>query len=111
MVGQCAYYPAYSSRCGLSATNGEFCENHAGNRCCVCQQQAFSECNHTGQFVCGARLCRQCEGWEDQAKPSGAWGFMNHSHRRKLACDAVRLDPRGKPIIRVPAGQSSEPTP
>ncbi len=78
----CPYHPAYSGRCNAPKGESGFCRHHAGKACTVCGEQALHECNHTGQFVCGAPLCAGCEGFVDSTKSSGSWGFMNHSHRR-----------------------------
>lgn len=77
----CPYYPAYSGRCNAIKGESGFCSRHNGKACSVCGEQATRECNHTGQFVCGAPLCPDCEGYVDSSKSGGAWGFMNHGHR------------------------------
>ena len=86
----CRYRPAYANGCGALAGESGFCANHVGKKCCVCGDQAANECNHTGQFVCGAPLCGDCEGWVDTSKAGGSWGFMNHSHRVKPAVQSAR---------------------
>ena len=80
----CGYRPAWEGAC-KAETDGGLCENHAGGECCSCGAEATNECNHTGQFICGYKLCDDCEGWGDFTKASGAWGFLTHSHRRKIA--------------------------
>ena len=79
----CKFDEAWRGRCGAKATEGDYCASHAQMKCCVCNRQATHDCDHTGQFVCGAPLCDNCEGHTDPSKPSGSWGFMNHSHRAK----------------------------
>lgn len=86
----CRYTPAYSNRCSALAGESGYCVHHVGKKCCVCGDQATRECNHTGQFVCGAPLCGDCEGWTDGTRPSGSWGFMNHTHRLKGAIQRAR---------------------
>ena len=81
-MSYCRYWPCWQSQCKMEC-EGEFCSTHAGKQCCVCGEQAAHECNHTGQFVCGAPLCDNCEGYTDTSKPSGSWGFMNHAHRKR----------------------------
>ena len=68
---------------GKATCEGSVCTQHAAVKCCVCGEQATHECDHTGQFVCGAPLCNNCEGHTDTSKPAGGWGFMNHTHRQK----------------------------
>ncbi len=82
MAETCNYSEAYRGRCGAPGTVGERCERHAAVTC-QCGAPATHECSYAGQFVCGRPLCDECEGWEDSSKSSGAWGFMNHLHRRK----------------------------
>lgn len=81
-MSYCRYYPCWQNQCKKEC-EGEFCAAHLGKKCSVCGEQASNECNHTGQFVCGTPLCDNCEGHTDTSKPSGGWGFMNHTHRRK----------------------------
>jgi hypothetical protein len=81
----CNYLPAYSmSYCKNPSVEGSvFCKEHMGKQCTSCNAQATHECSYCGQFVCGAPLCDNCEGYEEQGKPSGAWGFLNHKHKVK----------------------------
>jgi hypothetical protein len=80
---KCKFSEAWRGQCGAAAGESGYCEKHAAMTCSVCKAQATHDCAHTGQFVCGAPLCNDCEGHTDMSKPSGAWGFMNHTHRRK----------------------------
>ena len=81
-MSECKFNLACRGPC-KAACEGEVCSTHASIKCSVCGAQATSECDHIGQFVCGAPLCDSCEGHTDASKPAGGWGFMNHSHRRK----------------------------
>ena len=81
-MSRCCYAPAWQKPCNKPC-EGVVCEEHAKQRCCVCGAQAVHECDHAGQFVCGARLCADCEGFTDPGQPSGSWGFLNHGHRRR----------------------------
>ena len=86
----CPYYPAYSGKCnGIKGESG-FCVTHVNKKCGVCGEQAVTECNHTGQFVCGQPLCPDCEGFTDNKKSGGSWGFMNHQHRAKPTVQSER---------------------
>lgn len=80
---KCEFVRAYIGACGGPVHTGRFCAHHIGTKCAACGGQATNECCHTGQFVCGAPLCDGCEGFSDPDKPSGTWGFMNHSHRMR----------------------------
>ena len=96
---RCRYEISWVGRCSRSAAEGsDYCHDHAGKQCCVCGEQASHECNHTGQFVCGAPMCVNCEPSTDTSKASGSWGFMNHTHRRKIVAP-VRCEPTYDPGI------------
>lgn len=86
----CHYTPTYSGRCDAIAGESGFCKRHEGKTCTVCEAQATHECNHTGQFVCGAPLCDGCEGYVDSSKPGGSWGFLNHWHREIMRAQPPR---------------------
>lgn len=81
-MSYCRYDLAWRGPCKAEC-EGDICETHAKVKCCVCGEQATNECNHTGQFVCGATMCDNCEEFTDTSKPAGGWGFMNHIHRKK----------------------------
>ena len=81
-MGNCTFYLAWRGQCKATC-EGSVCTQHAAVKCCVCGEQATHECAHAGQFVCGAPLCKNCEGHTDTSKPAGGWGFMNHTHRQK----------------------------
>ena len=94
----CTYQPAYSSRCGRLSAKG-VCDAHSGRECAVCGDESTHQCSYAGQFVCGQELCVNCEGWNDDTKSSGNWGFMNHAHRRKLTAP---------PILKMTKGDLEE---
>lgn len=82
--GKCTFDRAWCGPCNRPVENGDrFCAEHASMKCVSCKAQATHDCDHAGQFVCGAPLCADCTGWFDLSKPSGAWGFMNHRHASK----------------------------
>lgn len=81
-MSKCTYSVAWRGHC-QAACDGDLCVEHLKRKCVSCGKQATNECNHTGQFVCGAPLCDSCEGRTDTSKPSGGWGFANHTHRSK----------------------------
>ena len=81
-MAQCKFDLAWRGPCKATC-EGSVCTQHAKVKCCVCGEQATRECDYTGQFVCGAPLCNNCEGHTDISKSAGSWGFMNHTHRQK----------------------------
>ncbi len=72
-VGPCQNKPTYYGRC----------DEHKDEKCCSCGRPATHTCDETGQFVCGAPLCKDCEhtifpeghnggvGFNEQALPEG----------------------------------------
>lgn len=90
-ASKCKYMLAWSGPCCADAEVGLRCARHSGIECANCGAPADRECSHTGQFVCGAPLCDQCEGFVDSTQPSGSWGFLNHSHRRKATTTPVSV--------------------
>lgn len=52
----CNHGQAYSDNCKVLVKDGQrFCQNHQ-QLCCVCGEPSTCECNHVGQFVCGATI-------------------------------------------------------
>jgi hypothetical protein len=80
---KCKFIKAWIGPCNALSTD-EFCTAHDGISCSSCGQQATQECDFAGQFVCGARLCDDCHGYNEPG-PSGSWGFIGHRHKRKEA--------------------------
>lgn len=79
----CKFDISWVGTCKNPATDTGFCEEHSKVKCSVDGKQATHDCDHTGQFVCGSPLCDGCEGYVEQDKPAGVWGFLNHKHRVK----------------------------
>lgn len=62
MMETCKFDIAWVGRCNKQPVAlGEMCEKHSGKKCTSCGAQATQECAETGQFVCGALLCDDCE--------------------------------------------------
>lgn len=57
--GLCYFTRAWIGRCKKPGT--PFCDDHGKQKCSSCGSQATQECSSTGQFVCGAPLCEECE--------------------------------------------------
>lgn len=61
-ITHCGFDEAWVGICKSTdiLDNGQ-CTKHQ-NLCCVCREQlATRSCSHTGQFVCGAPLCDDCD--------------------------------------------------
>lgn len=48
-------------QCKEQADESGFCATHKDKKCQSCAAQATHDCEETGQFVCGAPLCDECE--------------------------------------------------
>lgn len=54
----------------------EPCEQHKDKKCRSCGAPATHECGETGQFVCGALLCDECEHAITPEGTNGGIGFF-----------------------------------
>lgn len=57
----CKWSIAWRGRCNAQAVDQDLCVKHHGKTCHSCGAEATHECEETGQFVCGAPLCNECE--------------------------------------------------
>ena len=57
--GYCTFDLAWRGQCKATC-EGSVCTQHAAVKCRVCGEQATHECDHTGLFVCGVPLCKNC---------------------------------------------------
>lgn len=71
----CKYNKAWVGDCKKDVVDGGFCEEHKKKTCIVCGNQATHECSETGQFVCGAPLCDDCEHTTFEDGTNGGIGF------------------------------------
>lgn len=58
---RCEYIVSYVGRCKEMSDAVGFCDKHRDLRCVECKGKATCDCDHTGQFVCGAPLCDKCK--------------------------------------------------
>lgn len=76
----CGFSEAWVGRCKLPPLPGGCrCEKHEGWVCESCGAPATHTCDETFAFVCGARLCDNCE---HEIQPDGTNGFV-YKHCRK----------------------------
>jgi hypothetical protein len=75
---QCKFDKAWVGKCGKSADESDFCEEHKGTKCCSCGAQATHTCDETGQLVCGAPLCDDCTHNTHPQGHNGGVGFNAH---------------------------------
>lgn len=73
----CKFDIAWVGKC---KEEGEpFCAKHVEKVCSSCGAQATRECGETGQFVCGAPLCDDCEHTLAENGTNGGIGFYRVS--------------------------------
>lgn len=78
-MGQCKFIEAWMGQCKKEADESGFCEEHRKEKCVSCGAQATHECDETGQFVCGAPLCEDCEHTIAEDGTNGGVGFFQVS--------------------------------
>lgn len=57
----CKFQKAWIGQCDKPIFKDGMCEEHSKEVCISCGKPATHTCNETGQFVCGAPLCDNCE--------------------------------------------------
>lgn len=72
----CGFQKAWVGRCGKPVHENGMCEEHSKIKCVSCGAQATHECSETGQFVCGAPLCDDCEHTNATDGTNGNIGFF-----------------------------------
>jgi len=73
---ECKFEKAWIGKCASEVIEGsDFCKDHDGMKCCSCGQSATHDCYETGQFVCGAPLCDDCEHTTSEDGTNGGIGF------------------------------------
>jgi len=76
MSEQCKYHLAWIGRCKNLAIENIMCEEHKNEKCISCGKPATRQCSETGQFVCGAPLCDDCEHTTYPSGTNGGIGFF-----------------------------------
>lgn len=72
----CGFDKAWIGKCKtLVHKEGGKCEEHKYIKCCSCGAQATRKCDETGQFVCGAQLCDDCDHTIFEDGTNGGIGF------------------------------------
>jgi len=81
MENKCRYAEAWRGNCKEAADESGFCEKHKGIKCVSCGAQATHDCPETGQLVCGAPLCDDCEHTTYENGCNGGISFFEISKR------------------------------
>ena len=79
MSNQCKWVEAWIGQCQKEADESGFCNIHKNIHCTSCGQQATHNCEETGQFVCGASLCDDCQHSIFPDGTNGGVGFNQQS--------------------------------
>jgi len=76
IMDKCKFNQAWIGECGKPTVDGsEYCKEHKDEKCCSCGSQATRSCSETGQFVCGAPLCDDCDHTTFPDGTNGGIGF------------------------------------
>lgn len=67
----CEFNMAWVGKCKVVGA----CPEHDGLVCDSCGKPATHTCDETGQFVCGAPLCEECERTINEDGTNGGVGF------------------------------------
>lgn len=70
-MSRCEFIRAWVGQC----KNDLPCEEHDDLKCVSCGEPAICTCDETGQFVCGAPLCGDCEHTLFEDGTNGGIGF------------------------------------
>src|ERR1700722_4048079 len=73
MNNKCGFSKAWQGTC----SNDSPCQEHNSLLCVSCKQPATHECSETGQLVCGATLCDECEHAIAPDGSNGGVGFFS----------------------------------
>ncbi|MEK9954773.1 MAG: hypothetical protein VW577_05145 [Pelagibacteraceae bacterium] len=89
----CGFDEAWIGKC----KNPKPCEKHADLKCCVCGESATHNCEETGQFVCGAPLCDDCEHTTFEDGTNGGIGFNAQPCPEGMKAHVRKSEQRFKP--------------
>jgi hypothetical protein len=79
----CKFNLAWIGDCKEPEVENGMCEKHKDLKCCSCGKPATHQCAETGQFVCGAELCDDCEHTRCADGSNGGIGFFRTSELPK----------------------------
>jgi len=78
-MDKCKFIESWVGQCKNDVLKSGFCEEHQGITCISCGKQATHSCEETGQLVCGAPLCDDCEHTIAKDGTNGGIGFFRVS--------------------------------
>jgi len=93
----CKFSTAWIGPCTKEADESGYCAEHKGIKCCSCGAQATHTCEETGQFVCGAPLCGDCEHTIHANGTNGGIGFNGSEPPEGMLDHCKKSEQRYKP--------------
>lgn len=93
---KCKFNKAWIGNCDKESDNN-YCEEHTGIKCCSCGNDATHQCAETGQFVCGAPLCDDCEHTTHKEGHNGGIGFDQQKPPEGMKTHCKKTDQKYKP--------------
>ena len=95
---KCRFLIAWVGNCKQDADDGSgFCEEHKGVNCSSCGEQADHTCSESGQLVCGAPLCGDCEHTTHEDGTNGGIGFNTGKLPEGMGTHCRKSDQKHKP--------------
>ena len=94
---QCKWTEAWVGQCKKESDESGFCEEHRTKECVSCGKQATRNCDQTGQFVCGAPLCDECEHTVYPSGTNGGIGFFSEELPEGMKSHCKKSEQKFKP--------------
>lgn len=94
-TGECGFDEAWIGKC--KQIGNPRCAKHTGRVCVSCGADAVRNCEETGQFVCGADLCGDCEHTIFPSGTNGGIGFNAQSLPKGMKRHCRKTEQKFKP--------------
>ena len=109
-MSTCIWEKAWIGRCPAEAVENGRCKEHQ-KACVSCGDPATHECEETGQFVCGAPLCGNCEHTRTKSGTNGGIGFSTEPLPEGMGAHCRRSEQRYEPWFSQGDPEDEEPEP
>lgn len=94
---ECGFNEAWIGACNVNvAIEGTRCEKHTQS-CASCGAPATRSCSETGQFVCGAPLCDDCDHTTFENGTNGGIGFNAQHPPAGMKAHCKKTEQKFKP--------------
>ena len=94
---ECGFDVAWVGKCRTMVENGTMCDEHKDIVCVSCGNPATHTCSETGQFVCGAPLCDECEHTIYPNGTNGGIGFDQQPLPEGMKVHCKKTEQKFKP--------------